>query len=431
MPQQSQQSPALAEFFNAVKVQNCDKVRKMLKKREVDVEAVDQTDPDRPTATIIASEFGYVDMVRTLMHAKPKHADVNAETRRGRRSIWWAAKRRDLDLVKQLLTDKTLEVNHVDKESGCTALYRAILSNCADVARELVHAGADVNLRRLGFDVGAETPLVKCIQMNNIEIADLLINSMCNINARTEEGLAALHFAVAYRRYDICELLLKSNAKVQAKSKHGVTAMTVAINHHNPFMVRLLVQFGYKLDKTYSWGEAPLAQAIKVHSLESALTLLHWGCNITRKRKSQSYFYMAVKEKQWAVVTFLTHLYPHFLQEEWLLKENWPVALYHREDVREHLLKVRRQVWTLKELCRARVFRLVGKYAPVKVDKLPLPSALKEYLKFNEFVKESFYEKIPLEKTDCPFDCPVICPRKDCPELDISISSDSGSDFEI
>ena len=45
--------------------------------------------------------------------------------------------------------------------SGCTSLYRAILSNCAEVARELIHAGADVNMRRLGFDVGAETPLIK------------------------------------------------------------------------------------------------------------------------------------------------------------------------------------------------------------------------------------------------------------------------------
>ncbi|RUS72912.1 hypothetical protein EGW08_019332, partial [Elysia chlorotica] len=132
----------------------------MLKKREVDVEAVDQTDPVRPTAIIIASELGHVDMVRTLMRAKPKHADVNAETKFGRRAIWWAAKRKDLDLAKQLLTDKTLEVNYMDKESGCTSLYRAILSNCAEVARELVHSGADVNMRRLGFDVGAETPLI-------------------------------------------------------------------------------------------------------------------------------------------------------------------------------------------------------------------------------------------------------------------------------
>ena len=180
-----------------------------------------------------------------------------------------------------------------------------------------------------------------------------------------------------------------------------------------------------------SWGETPLEQAIKIHSLESALTLLHWGCSLKRKRKLPSFFYMAAKEKQWAVVKFLIHLWPHYLQEAWILRQQWPVSLYRREDVRLYLLEARRQVWTLKELCRARVFRLVGKYAPVKVDKLPLPNALKDYLKFDEFVEDSFYEKIPLDKADCPFDCPAVCPKRDCPDLDISISSDSGSEFEI
>ena len=64
-------------------------VKKMLKKREVDIESIDDSDTVRPTAIIIASELGHVDMVRTLMMAKPKHADVNAETRLGRRAIWW------------------------------------------------------------------------------------------------------------------------------------------------------------------------------------------------------------------------------------------------------------------------------------------------------------------------------------------------------
>ncbi|GFN77014.1 ankyrin repeat domain-containing protein 1-like [Plakobranchus ocellatus] len=431
MAHQVKQNPHLLDFFNAVKLQDCDKVKKMLKQREVDVEDVDLRDPVRPTAIILASELGHVDMVHTLMKAKPKHADVNAETKLGRRAIWWAAMKKDLELAKQLLTDKTCEVNVVDKETGCTPLYRAIISNCASVARELVHAGADVNIHRLGFDVGAETPLIKSVQMNNIEISDLLINSMCNINAKTEEGLTALHYAVAYRRYDICELLLQSRIKVHAKSNHGVTAMTVAIEQHNPHMVRLLIQFGYKLDKSYSWGETPLEQAIKIHSLESALTLLHWGSSLKRKRGRPSYFQLAVTEKQWAVVKFLIHLYPSYLQETWLRKQQWPVAIYHREDVRQYLLDARCYVWTLKQLCRARVFRLVGKYAPVKVDKLPLPAPLKDYLKFSEFVKESFYEKVPLETVECPFDCPAICPKKGCPDLDISISSDSGSDFEI
>ena len=46
---------------------------------------------------------------------------------------------------------------------GCTPLYRAILNNDTDMVREVLHAGADVNLRRLGMadDSLGETPLMK------------------------------------------------------------------------------------------------------------------------------------------------------------------------------------------------------------------------------------------------------------------------------
>lgn len=42
-------------------------------------------------------------------------------------------------------------------------MLRAIISNKADVVRLLLHAGGDVNLRRLGFVQGAETPLIKYV----------------------------------------------------------------------------------------------------------------------------------------------------------------------------------------------------------------------------------------------------------------------------
>ena len=45
--------------------------------------------------------------------------------------------------------------------TGCTPLYRAIVSEAPEVCTILVHGGANVNLRRLGFGVGAESPLMK------------------------------------------------------------------------------------------------------------------------------------------------------------------------------------------------------------------------------------------------------------------------------
>ena len=54
---------------------------------------------------------------------------------------------------------------------GCTPLYRAILTNSTAVCGHLIHAGADVNLRRLGMSgdtASAESPLIKYTVSNNL-----------------------------------------------------------------------------------------------------------------------------------------------------------------------------------------------------------------------------------------------------------------------
>ena len=75
-------------FFISVRAGDHRKVKLMLKERQVDVNAADPEDPRGATAIIIASELGDVEMVQILMKAKPKPADVNAETVTGRRAIW-------------------------------------------------------------------------------------------------------------------------------------------------------------------------------------------------------------------------------------------------------------------------------------------------------------------------------------------------------
>ncbi|ESO90812.1 hypothetical protein LOTGIDRAFT_191633, partial [Lottia gigantea] len=111
----------------------------------------------------------------------------------------------------------------------------------------------------------------------------MLINSLCNINLKTADGLTALHFAVSYSRYDICELLLQNNIKLHAATKHGATAMTVALHQNKPSMIRLLVRYGYQVDKMFRYMQKPLEHAIYVHNENCALMLVKEGCSIRRK----------------------------------------------------------------------------------------------------------------------------------------------------
>ena len=263
--------------------------------------------------------------------------------------------------------------------------------------------------------------------MHNMQIVQHLVNALCKLEAKTEDGLTAVHFAVAYRRYEITEFLLQNEIRIHAKSNHGITAMTVAIEHQNPAMVKMLIEYGYKMNKRYQWKETPLSQAINLHSEECAMTLVHQGCTL-KKKKGHSYFYMAVDEKLIRLVKFMAAVNPNFLQEKWVKNNEWPVSIYHRPDMIEWLAKESQQVRKLRQLCRAKIFTYLGKYGPYKLDKLKLPEELKDYVAYNSHVKEDFFKQHPLNVTgECPIDCPAICTRKYCPPIEVS-SSESDSE---
>ncbi|XP_069113742.1 putative ankyrin repeat protein RF_0381 isoform X3 [Argopecten irradians] len=427
-------APVAKEFVDFIRAGDHKNVKRMIKERVVDVNLRDTEDPVLPTPLLIAAEMNDEEMVRLLMKAKPYPASVNDETTKGKRAIWLAAKNGNVKMVEYLLNGKTpCEVNIVDKESGCSPLFRAVLTESKEICQMLIKVGGDVNLRRLSLENSNETPLIKAIQMDNRDICQILINSLCKLQTKTDAGLNALHFAVAYCRYDIAELLMENGAKIHAKSNAGVTAMSVAIENHNAAMVRILLTNGYKVDKKYKWKETPLQQAIKLHATESALTLIRHGCTV-KKDKGSSYMFMAVEEKLVRIIKFLIALNPLSLNEEWLQKQMWPVSIYRRPDIFNWLQREASTPRTLKQLCRARIFKLLGTHAPSKAKELPLPEPLQDYLQYNEFVKEEYYQRKPLNSKECPFDCPPKCSYRHCPPIEVSASeseAESDSDVEI
>lgn len=261
--------------------------------------------------------------------------------------------------------------------------------------------------------------------MDNLKIVEHLVNALCKIQCRTDDGFTALHFAVAYKRYEIAEYLLHNEIKIHAKSNYGITPMTVAIEHRNPAMVKLLVEYGYKMDKRYKWKETPLNQAINLHSEECAMTLIHQGCDLTKKR-GESYFYMAVDEKLTRLIKLMAAVQPHFLQEEWIKNKTWPVSIYRRPDLIKWLEQESMHVRSLRQLCRGKIFRLLGKYPTNKLKKLNLDDDMFKYLSYTSHVKDEFFVLQPLNvKANCPVDCPAICSLKYCPPIEFSSSSES------
>ncbi|CAH1780541.1 unnamed protein product [Owenia fusiformis] len=415
------QSRKAVEFFNAVRSENVKKVKMMIGKREFDVNEKDVADKKSPTPLLIAAEKGNFEIVKLLLKAKPRPADVNAQDKTGKRAIWYAARYGHKEMAEWLLGAKgqECEVDYLDPASGCTPLFTGILANHADVCRMIIHAGADVNLRRLGFNENSESPLIKAIQMDNLEIVDMLCNSLCNMEAKTEDGLTALHYAVAYRRYDITEYLLENSVKIQAETHQGVTAMAISVEHFLPAMCRILIEFGYKMNKAYKWKETPLEHAIKLHSEDCAMIMVQWGCKLKHPNRKISYFELAIKEGLIRLAKLMIQIRPEFLQEPWVKQKHIHLSIYKKPEFYKLIFELSKSPLPLFELCRSQIFKHLGKYAVSKVKKLPIPEKMKDFLRCEEHFSKDAYEKVPLDKKECPFDCPSYCDSWDCPPIDI------------
>ena len=75
-------------------------------------------------------------------------------------------------------------------------------------------------------------------------MAELLLTSGANVNARTRNGNTPLHSAAFYGHMEIAELLLARGADVNAKTQNGTTPMHWAAIKDHKDVVEMLLQHG-------------------------------------------------------------------------------------------------------------------------------------------------------------------------------------------
>jgi len=123
------------------------------------------------TALVVASKYGYTEIVKLLLEAG---ADVN-----------------------------------VKNKDGETALMKASYNGYTEIVKMLIDAGADVNIK----DRYGTTALMLASLYGYTEIVELLIKAGANVNIKNSYGGTALRWASANGSTKIVELLKEAGAK--------------------------------------------------------------------------------------------------------------------------------------------------------------------------------------------------------------------------
>ncbi len=168
-----------------------------------------------------------------------KGADINARNDEGETALY---------RVKNVVTAKLLINSGADILSidrfGATPLHHSILLLEADVAKLLIDSGADIHTKNRN----GESPLHKASYYGQLEIVKYLIDKGADIHARDNEGKTPLHACADSRdeNYDVVELLIERGANINAKTDKGETALKISIGSSNKAISELLKAKGAK-----------------------------------------------------------------------------------------------------------------------------------------------------------------------------------------
>ncbi|GBM91402.1 hypothetical protein AVEN_204274-1 [Araneus ventricosus] len=163
-------------------------------------------------------------------------------------------------------------------------------SNLAQI-QEFLHRGLDPNYRYcsgvLLFHAAVDIPL------DNVRVFRELINAGAEVNLRTHLDLTPLHFAVYHRKEQVVRALIQSGASVNAKDFLGRTCLHLVVSPLVSFgpqiqfhilkksriINELLQHKNIDLNAVDSNGETPLMMAVKNEKNKAALRLLQINAN--------------------------------------------------------------------------------------------------------------------------------------------------------
>lgn len=165
-----------------------------------------------------------------------KDFKINKTDADGMTPLMNAALSGDLSLVKLVLKKKP-DLDFKNSE-GDTALAVALTNDQIDISKELIRAGAKVDINVAGES--NDTLLIQAAK-SNLEVTKMILaKNKAALNKTNAHGETPLMQAIRYGNNEIAQFLIQNGADKTVKNKNGETALDIAKNSANPEAEKLL-----------------------------------------------------------------------------------------------------------------------------------------------------------------------------------------------
>lgn len=165
---------------------------------------------------------------------------------------------RDLNRVKQIISDSPTCLNAIDESSGYSALALSAYLGYSAIADYLL-SQEDIKIDSEGVD--KNTPLHVAVDRKNEDLVSTLLDHGANINKKNSKGNTALMIATQGGYYDLFDLLLDKNANPALQNNEKNSALTLAALGNKPNMLKKLIATGINPDSPNIYKNTALSLA--------------------------------------------------------------------------------------------------------------------------------------------------------------------------
>lgn len=159
---------------------------------------------------IIASKYGYDDIIDYLLYSKLHNVDVNRRGGNGSTALIFAALYGQENIIDKLLETGKCDVNITDIRLDNIALYYAVSGDNLNIVDKLIFYGSDV----FHINVYGETLLHNAAISSNSKIVKRILSLGLDINDQDGDLNTPLMIAVKNGRYENVKILLENGAKI-------------------------------------------------------------------------------------------------------------------------------------------------------------------------------------------------------------------------
>ncbi|NLB56817.1 MAG: hypothetical protein GX811_13840, partial [Lentisphaerae bacterium] len=162
-------------------------------------------------------------------------------TQQRQEELFVAITKNDITLIENIASSGKGIIN-AKNPNGMSPLHLAIGQNKKEALAALLNLDADPNIR----DFGLETPLIYAVRIKDVnsELIEVLLQKGADPNARDGKNRTALHHIADIDNQVLTVMLLKYNADINARDEQGLLPIDYAITAFRFKMAAYLADAG-------------------------------------------------------------------------------------------------------------------------------------------------------------------------------------------